>query len=197
MYLASFCAKIGLYCHDSVLFMFLLHLGWACRHSKKDPKVAPENSSQHAITSRTLTSTPLYCPTCVLNEANEIKFKTCCFVPGKTTFSKFLNSQIVYCCCLVCFSLPPSLILELWLTSSQCWKIGRETSHLYLKITETVSFNIASEASYIYILSGQKFILKGKNGQFLKIWSLRSNSVTRQVSFNRTKIGGKIVPYFI
>ena len=190
MYLASFCAKLGLYCHDSVLFMFLLHLGWACRHSKKDPKVAPENSSQHAITSRTLTSTPLYCPTCVLNEPNEIKFKTCCFVPGKTTFSKFLNSQIVYCCCLVCFSLPPSLILELWLTSSQCWKIGRETSHLYLKITETVSFNIASEASYIYILSGQKFILKRQKWSILaSFW--KSNSVTRQVNFNWTRIGGK------
>ena len=33
-----------------------------------------------------------------------------------------------------------------------------------LKITEKVSFNIASEASYVYILSGQKFI---KNGPFL------------------------------
>ena len=30
------------------------------------------------------------------------------------------------------------------------------------KITEKVSFNIASEASYIYILSGQKFIKKAK-----------------------------------
>ena len=28
-------------------------------------------------------------------------------------------------------------------------------------------------------------------GEFLKTWCLRSNSVTRQVSFNRTKIGGK------
>ena len=28
-------------------------------------------------------------------------------------------------------------------------------------------------------------------GEFLKTWSLRSNSVTREVSFNRTKIGGK------
>ena len=28
-------------------------------------------------------------------------------------------------------------------------------------------------------------------GEFLQIWSLRSNSVTRQVSFNRTNIGGK------
>ena len=27
-------------------------------------------------------------------------------------------------------------------------------------------------------------------GEFLKTWSLRSNSVTRQVSFNRTKISG-------
>ena len=28
-------------------------------------------------------------------------------------------------------------------------------------------------------------------GEFLKIWRLRSNSVTRQINFNRTKIGGK------
>ena len=28
-------------------------------------------------------------------------------------------------------------------------------------------------------------------GEFLKTWSLRSNSVTRQVSFTRSKIGGK------
>ena len=27
-------------------------------------------------------------------------------------------------------------------------------------------------------------------GEFLKTWSLRSNSVTRQINFNRTKIGG-------
>ena len=28
-------------------------------------------------------------------------------------------------------------------------------------------------------------------GEFLKSWSLRSNRVTRQISFNRSKIGGK------
>ena len=40
-----------------------------------------------------------------------------------------------------------------------------------LKITEIVSFNIASEASYVYILSGQKFIKKAKNGQlFLRVF---------------------------
>ena len=36
-----------------------------------------------------------------------------------------------------------------------------------LEITEKVSFNIASEASYVYILSRQKFI---KNGQFLRVF---------------------------
>ena len=36
-----------------------------------------------------------------------------------------------------------------------------------LKITEKVSFNIASEASYVYILSGQKFIKNAKNGLIL------------------------------
>ena len=54
-----------------------------------------------------------------------------------------------------------------------------------LKITEKVSFNI---------LTGQKLVKKAKNGSFwrvLETWSLRSNSVTRQVSFYRTKIGGK------
>ena len=34
------------------------------------------------------------------------------------------------------------------------------------KITEKVSFNIASEASYVYILSGQKLIKNATNGPF-------------------------------
>ena len=63
-----------------------------------------------------------------------------------------------------------------------------------LKITEKVSFNIASEASYVYILSEHKLIKNAKNsqfGEFLKTWRLRSNSATRQISFHMTKIGGK------
>ena len=36
-----------------------------------------------------------------------------------------------------------------------------------LKITEKVSFNIASEESYVYILSGQKLI---KNAQNVPVW---------------------------
>ena len=37
-----------------------------------------------------------------------------------------------------------------------------------MKITEKVSFNIASEASYVYILSVQKFIKNAKNASFWK-----------------------------
>ena len=40
----------------------------------------------------------------------------------------------------------------------------------WLKITEKVSFIIASEASYVYILSGQKFIKNAKNGQFWRFF---------------------------
>ena len=60
-----------------------------------------------------------------------------------------------------------------------------------LKITEKVAFNMASEASYFYILSRQNFIKNAKNRQFLKNWSSRSNSVTRKVTINRPNIGGK------
>ena len=42
--------------------------------------------------------------------------------------------------------------------------------HSGLKITEIVSFNIASEASYVYILSGQKLIRNAKNGQFWRVF---------------------------
>ena len=37
---------------------------------------------------------------------------------------------------------------------------------MFFKITEKVSFYIASEASYIYILSWQKLIENAKNGPF-------------------------------
>ena len=39
-----------------------------------------------------------------------------------------------------------------------------------LKITEKVAFNIASEASYVYILSEQKLVKSAKNGQFLWVF---------------------------
>ena len=70
-----------------------------------------------------------------------------------------------------------------------------ETEDFFRKSAQTSEVmyqsNIASVASYVYILSGQKLIKNARNGQFdefLKTLSLRSNSVTRQVSFYRTKI---------
>ena len=36
--------------------------------------------------------------------------------------------------------------------------------------SQKVSFNIASEASYVYILSGQKFIKNAKNGSFWRVF---------------------------
>ena len=39
-----------------------------------------------------------------------------------------------------------------------------------LKNIEKVSFNIASEASYVYILSRQKLINNAKNGPFCRVF---------------------------
>ena len=39
-----------------------------------------------------------------------------------------------------------------------------------MNITENVSFNNASEASYIYILSGQQYIKNAKIGPFWRIF---------------------------
>ena len=54
--------------------------------------------------------------------------------------------------------------------SSRCFCLSYSTAVYQrpqcLKITEKVSFNIASEASYVYILS--KFIKNGQFGEFLK-----------------------------
>ena len=46
-----------------------------------------------------------------------------------------------------------------WIVTSRC-----------LKITEKVSCNIASEASYVYILSGQKLLKNAKNGPFWRVF---------------------------
>ena len=47
---------------------------------------------------------------------------------------------------------------------------NRGTYTQCLKITEKVSFNIASVASYVYILSRQKLIKNAQNGQFWRFF---------------------------
>ena len=52
-------------------------------------------------------------------------------------------------------------------------EINRQSTELHklrVKITEKVAFNIASEASYVYILNGQKSIKNAKNGQFCLVF---------------------------
>ena len=52
-------------------------------------------------------------------------------------------------------------------------KISQKLIHLAarcLKITEKVSFSIASEASYVYILSGQKLTKNAKNGPVWRVF---------------------------
>ena len=70
-------------------------------------------------------------------------------------------------------------VLTFLLSSTQFTRLKRCSENFYsflelldltqfwcLKITEKVSFKITSEASYVYILSGQKFIENAKNSQF-------------------------------
>ena len=53
------------------------------------------------------------------------------------------------------------------------WKSKQNVSYKRcLKTTEKVSFNIASEASYVYILSGQKVIKNAKNGSFWRVFEI-------------------------
>ena len=53
-----------------------------------------------------------------------------------------------------------------------------------MKITEKVSFKIASEASYVYNKSGQKFIKNAKNSQFGEFW--KSEACTQKVLPDRS-----------
>ena len=50
--------------------------------------------------------------------------------------------------------------------SAQKRRPNLENRALCLKITEKVSFNITSEANYVYILSERKLIKNAKNGPF-------------------------------
>ena len=56
-------------------------------------------------------------------------------------------------------------LLDYWLVDA----LVRPIESQCLKITEKVSFNIPSEASYVYILNGQKLIKNAKNAQFGEI----------------------------
>ena len=58
------------------------------------------------------------------------------------------------------------------ISSVYCTSIGLTTTSRprCLKITEKVSFNVASEAGYVYILSGQKLIKNAQKGPFWRVF---------------------------
>ena len=58
-----------------------------------------------------------------------------------------------------------------------------------MKITEKVSFNIASEASYVYIFSGQKFVKNAKDGPIWRVFQNLKFAV-KQSYQTRSKIDG-------
>ena len=62
-----------------------------------------------------------------------------------------------------------------------------------MKITEKVSFNIASQASYVYILSGQKLIENAKNGQFWRVFENLKLAVKQNYQTGQFLIGQKLV----
>ena len=62
-----------------------------------------------------------------------------------------------------------------------------------LKITEKVSFNIASEASYVYIMSGQKLIKNAKNGPFWRLFENMKLAVKQCYQTGQLLIGQKLV----
>ena len=66
----------------------------------------------------------------------------------------------------------------------------RGSSPRCLKIAEKVSFNIASEASYVCILRGRKLIKNAKNGPF---WRVFENLKLAVKQYYQSLIGQKLV----
>ena len=56
-----------------------------------------------------------------------------------------------------------------------------------------VAFNIASKASFVYILNGQKFIKKAKNGQFWRVFENLKFAVKTVLPDRSLLIGQKLV----
>ena len=62
---------------------------------------------------------------------------------------------------------------------------------IVFKNCKKVAFNIAREVSYVYILSGQKFIKNVKNVLFLRVFENLKLAVKQCYQTGITKIGGK------
>ena len=84
---------------------------------------------------------------------------------------RFLAPSGTVCICISVVGKVPTKCPIYWPDANSLNVVGtymynKKRKTQCLKITVKVSFNNASEASYVYILSGQKFIKNEKNGQF-------------------------------
>ena len=73
---------------------------------------------------------------------------------------------------------------------SKVTRLATKYLHGVWKSQKKLYLTLRAKRAYVDILNGQKFVKNAKNcqfGEFLKTWSLWSNSVTR----HRTKISGK------
>ena len=108
-------------------------------------------------------------------------FETSCFLKNQI---KGARQNVSYHPRWICQEWRATFLIKLqklecfWDWKRRVWKRIRKIRKFQSvwKSQEKVSFNIASEAIIVYILRRR---------------SLQSNSVTRQITFNRTKIGGK------
>ena len=92
------------------------------------------------------------------------------------------------------FALGPAFTT--WKVGYECWifKLFSPFSKVQNKRTFTIQSTLrAKRATYTFRVdkSSLKMPKMVHFGEFLKTWRLWSNSVTRHVTFNRTKIGGK------
>ena len=80
-----------------------------------------------------------------------------------------------------------ALIMFFFCSTSVCWHSGwksEKKSHSTLRM-KRATFTFGVDKSSLTMPKTVNF------GEFLKTWKLKSNCVTRQVTFDRTKIGGK------
>ena len=120
-------------------------------------------------------------------------FETSCFLKNQI---KGARQNVSYHPRWICQEWRATFLIKLqklecfWDWKRRVWKRIRKIRKFQSvwKSQEKVSFNIASEASYVYKSSSKN----AKNSQFwqvffLKNWNLRSKSVTRQVNVKISK----------
>ena len=92
--------------------------------------------------------------------------RNCCCIPLPSIMKKIVQNCNFSRCGPLAFSFHENFY-SVYTRRCDFW--SSSSSQNEKKITGKVSFNIASEASYVYILSGQTLIKNAKNGPFWRV----------------------------